>query len=371
MLPIAPFQLERYFARHEFSARYLLCPSDCESLSMKELLVLADDECRRLWEGLHLGYTESAGHPLVRAEIAGLYEHIKADRIVTFAPEEAILVAMSTLLEAGDEVIALSPAYQSLHEIARSLGAVVKPWRLAPTANGWELDYDWLEKAVSPQTRMVVINFPHNPTGFLPERAGLERIAATVDRHGLILFGDEMYRGLEYSPSQRLPAVCDLTPHGISLGGLSKTYALPGLRTGWLASQDTALPSRWLRLKDYITICGSAPGEILALIALRSHEQLAARSREIVQANLAKAGVFFALHEKTLRWLAPQAGSVCFPELLEGGPIEDFCERLVAQKSVMLAPGNLFAYPGNHFRMGLGRKNFSEALKKLGEFLDE
>ena len=175
---LIPFKLERYFAEYEFKARYLLSPSDCEGLEMASLLELADPECRRLWDHLKLGYTESAGHPLLRAEIAALYPGLTPENILAAAPEEGIFIAMQTLLKPGDGVIAMIPAYQSLYELGRAMGCLVTPWMVQPGDQGWQLDLTRLEDSLTPRTRLLVINFPHNPTGCLVSRSDLEQIVA-------------------------------------------------------------------------------------------------------------------------------------------------------------------------------------------------
>jgi aspartate/methionine/tyrosine aminotransferase len=365
-----PFKLERYFAEYEFSAPYLLSASDCESMRLDELLALADAEALALWQNLSLGYTESPGHPLLREAIAGLYSSIRPDDVLVAAPEEAIFVFMHSLLEPGDEVVALAPAYQSLHEVARAAGARVAPWPLALTSSGWRVDLESLERLLGPRTKLLVLNFPHNPTGCLPTQAELEAVLALAERYGAYVFSDEMYRLLEYDPSQRLPAVCDLYERGTSLGGLSKSLALPGLRIGWLAGRAPGLYRRWQEYKDYTTICSSAPSEILALMALRAQDPILARNLEIIRANLALAAPFFARHAEMLRWLPPQAGSVTFPAWTGPGQLEPFCRRLVERQGVMLVPGSLFDYPGSHFRLGLGRRNFPAALERLDEELN-
>ena len=366
---IQPFQLERYFARYEFSAPYLLSPSDCESLRLDELLGLADAECKALWENLSLGYTESPGHPLLRQEIAGMYQTIRPEDSLVLAPEEGIFIAMQTLLSPGDEVIVLHPAYQSLHEIARSIGGQVIPWSLILTEDGWKLDLPALERSLTPRTRLLALNFPHNPTGFLPNRGELQAVLDLAGRRGLPVFSDEMYRMLEYQEEQRLPAVCDLYEKGISLSGMSKAFSLPGLRIGWLAGRDPGLIERLQSFKDYTTICSSAPSEILALIGLRSRRGIAARNLDLIQANLERAARFFARHAPRLQWLPPRAGTVAFPRWCGRGPVEDFCLAAVEHAGVMIVPGSLFGYPGNHFRIGLGRKNFAQALDRLDQYL--
>jgi aspartate/methionine/tyrosine aminotransferase len=369
-MSINPFKLERYFALYEFKVQYLLSPSDCESLSMAELLDMAAPETRYLWENLKLGYTESPGHPLLRQEIVCLYQHISSDQVVVAAPEEAIFVTMNALLAPGDHIIAIAPAYQSLHEIARSIGCGLTRWELSPGPAGWWLDLDQLERSLTPHTRLLVINFPHNPTGYQPSREALDAIVAFARRHGLVLFSDEMYRLLEYSEDARLPAVCDLYEKGISLSGLSKAFALPGLRTGWLATQEAAFVERWLAFKDYTTICNSAPSEVLGIIALQAKERILKRNVGIVRQNLVLVEQFFREHATWLEWISPQAGSIAFPRWLGNCSVEQFCQEVLDQQGVMIVPGSIFDFPGSHFRIGLGRKNLSEGLARLGKYLE-
>jgi aspartate/methionine/tyrosine aminotransferase len=368
-MPIGPFKLERYFAQHEFTAKYLLSPSDCESLSLSELLQLADAETLTLWNELRLGYTESPGHPLLRAEVARLYQQITADDVLIAVPEEAVFIAMQTLLRPGDQVVTLFPAYQSLYEVARSLGCDVTLWALELGSEGWRLDLDRLERSLTDRARLLVVNFPHNPTGYLPTRGELEALIEMARQRNLYLFCDEMYRLLEYDSARRLPPVCDLYEKGISLSGLSKTFALPGLRLGWLAMQGQALLEQWLTYKDYTTICNSAPGEVLAIMALRAKEAIIARNLNIIRQNLRVAEEFFAEHRQHFAWIKPQAGSIAFPRWLAAAPVEHFCQDVLAQQNVMIVPASIFDYPGNHFRVGLGRQNFAEAVQRVSDYL--
>jgi aspartate/methionine/tyrosine aminotransferase len=234
---------------------------------------------------------------------------------------------------------------------------------------GWRLDLGALERSITPRTRLLVINFPHNPTGFLPARGELDAIIALARQHGLHVFSDEMYRLLEYDAGRRLSSVADLYERGIALSGLSKSFALPGLRIGWLATHDPAFLARAAAFKDYTTICNSAPGEILGVMALRARDCILARNLAIIRANLALAASFFAAHGGLFRWLPPQAGSVAFPQLTAGRPVADFCQDVLAQRSLMILPGDVFDCGGNHFRIGLGRRNFGEALEVLEEHL--
>jgi aspartate/methionine/tyrosine aminotransferase len=369
MVEIAPFKLERYFARYEFEAPYMLSASDCESLSMADLLALADKEGLELWEKMALGYTESAGHPVLRAEIAGLYYSLIPDQVLVLAPEEGIFIAMQTLLSPGDEVVVLFPAYQSLMEVARSIGCRVIPWMLEIGPDGWRLDLTQLEHSITDKTRLLVINFPNNPTGYLPKNTELEEIIEIARRHHLTVFSDEMYRLLEYDPGCRLPPVCDQYEKGISLSGMSKAFGLPGLRIGWLATRSRDLMDRFSQFKDYTTICSSAPSEVLAIIGLRARDTILARNLAIVKGNLSLAEKFCQENSRYFRWHPPLGGSVAFPEWIGEGTVDDFCQSMVEREGVMVVPGSMFDHPGQHFRVGLGRKNFPKALERVKNFI--
>lgn len=368
---IAEFKLERYFGKYEFAVEWLLSPSDCESMTIPELLSLADAESQRLWETQTLGYTEAPGHPLLRAEIANLYTAVSAEQIVVAAPEELILLAMHSLLQPGDHLIHTAPAYQSLYAVAASIGCEVTAWPLAvdETTNGWSLDLAALEASITQRTKLLVINFPHNPTGYLPTSAQYEAIIDIARRHRLAVFSDEMYRLLEYDPATRLPAACDLYEHAISLSGMSKTFGLPGLRLGWLATQRTDLPARWLMLKDYTTICNSAPSEILALIGLRAGAQLAARNLAIIQQNIELCAQFCQRHHEQIEWLPPQAGSVAFPRWRGSEPLDVLCQRTLDEHGLMIVPGTMFDHADSHFRIGLGRRNLPQVLEQFDALL--
>ena len=367
-MKIPAFRLERYFARHEFSAPYLLCSSDCESVPLAELLALEPD-ARERFDALWLGYTESAGAPDLRAAIAGLYGRIEAGQVLVHAgAEEAIFNCMNVLLAPGDQVIVHEPCYQSLGEVARALGAEVTGWRGDPE-NGWALDLADLRRLLTPRTKLVVVNFPHNPTGFLSGQDLFRDLAALSETHGFRIFCDEVYRGLELDPADRLPAMADLSERAVSLGVMSKTYGLAGLRIGWIATRDADLRAELAAFKDYTTICNSAPSEFLATLALRHADAIAARNLEIIRANLGLLDRFFADHADIFAWHRPKAGSIAFPRLLRG-EIDRFCADLVEQAGVLLLPGTLYSDDTNSFRIGFGRRNLPEALERLEGHLE-
>ena len=366
-MQIKPFKLERYFAKYEFAAKYLLSSSDCEPLMMAELLDYAADEQRALWDGLWLGYTESQGHPLLLETIAGLYDNINASDVIEVVPEEGILIAMNTLLQAGDHVVMSYPAYQSLYQVAESIGCTVSHWM--PNPDGWKFDVEQLTAMVQPQTKLIVVNFPHNPTGATLTPEEFARVVDLARQNDCFLFSDEMYRWSEHDEADRLPAACEVYENAVSLCGLSKSFALPGLRVGWLATQNDDFMQRFVNFKDYTTICGSAPSEILALIALNAKDAIIERTLAIVRDNLSVLDSFFAQHSESFAWSRPNAGTITLVELKRNIAIDDFVEKLVSEKGVMMVPASQFEYDGNYFRLGFGRRNLPEALEHLDDFL--
>jgi aspartate/methionine/tyrosine aminotransferase len=369
-MKLSAFKLERYFAQYEFSTQYLLCASDCESLSLGELLDFepnAAEDFKKLW----LGYTESQGHPALRSQIAKLYKHLKADQVLVHAgAEEAIFNFMNVFLERGDHVIVHFPCYQSLIEVVRAIGCEITRWE-GQENEGWRLSPESLEGALQKNTKLVIINCPHNPTGFLMTRPELEQVVQLSQKHGFLIFSDEVYRGLEYEPKDTLPAVCDLDGRGVSLGVMSKIFGLPGLRIGWVAARDRVLYEKLAQFKDYTTICNSAPSEYLGTLALRHHAKLITRNLNLLKQNLAVLEEFFRQHQDTFSWNKPIAGPIGFPRYLGPDGTQMFCQRLLSTAGVLLLPSILYDYGDNHFRLGFGRKNLKECVLRLETFLEQ
>ena len=359
-MELKPFRIERYYARYEFSTRYMLSSSDCESRTIGELLELEPDAHARLLD-CWCGYTESPGAPELRQAIAGLYERIEPDEvIVTSCAEEGIFLLNHALLQAGDHAIVETPCYESALELARSTGADVSQWSRR-YEDDWAHDIDALEQALRPDTRLIYVNQPHNPTGTLMSRATFERVSELARAQGIVLFSDEVYRELEHDARARLPAACDLDERAVSLGSISKSYGLPGLRIGWLVTRDAALRTALLRLKDYTTICSSAPSELLTALALRNRDVLLRRNLSIVEGNLPLIDDFFARHAETFEWVRPTASPIGFPRIHGVGDPDAFCTSLAASAGVLLLPGSVYDHPG-HVRIGFGRASLPSAL---------
>eukprot|EP00039_Didymoeca_costata_P009482 m.125832 g.125832 ORF g.125832 m.125832 type:complete len:382 (-) comp14501_c1_seq2:23-1168(-) len=368
------FTLERYFAKYEFTAKHLLCCSDCEAITLEKLLALADDETKNLWAKLSLGYTESQGLPLLRSEVAKIYqsEGVVEDNVLIAAPQELILIGISQLLNAGDHCIVTSPGYQSLYETALACDAEVSYLNVVAD------DFDLLSQVKSllkENTKLIVVNFPHNPTGYMPTQKEYKDLFAFADENKIRIFSDEMYRFLEYKNEDRLPSGCEISNTAVTLCGLSKSFGLPGLRLGWLVSQDKSFIEKAATLKDFTTICAPAPSEVLAIIAIRARETLFAKNKEIIVKNVELLEDFFKKHSKLFTWTRPKGGSVAFPTLSHDLPINinEFCEKAVNEAGVLLLPCTVYGLNVNNggFRIGLGRKDLPECLTVFSEWLQK
>jgi len=369
-MQITPFKLERYFAQYEFSSKFLLSSSDCDGLVQSDLLQMADEKTRYLWDHLTLGYTDSLGHPLLRQEIAKLYQGITSDHCLVVVPEEGIYIALNSMLQKVDHVIYTFPGYQSLYEIAEHIGCEVTKWEPEEN-NRWRFNLDFLEQHIQPNTKCIVVNFPHNPTGYVPSKEEYQRIVDIAKKHNLYVFSDEMYRFLEHDAHDRLPSACELYDKAISLFGMSKTFGMAGARIGWVVTKDQDLFKQMAAYKDYTTICSSAPSEILSIIALRSKEKIIAKHVARIQKNVALLDAFFEKYNALFEWVKPKAGTIGFPKLKGELTALAFCQKVVTEANIMLLPSTVYDYDDKHFRLGFGRENMPEALTAFENFLDK
>ena len=367
------FELEVYFSKWEFAAEHHMTASDAESLSLTELLEMASPDERMAFDELWLGYTETQGAQDLRQAIADTYDEMQPQHIQCFAgAEEGVYIAMQVLLDPADHAIVVVPNYQAAETIPLSICEVSGvPLR---AEDRWRLDLDELKAAIRPNTKLVSINFPNNPTGAIPDRETFDALVSICREHDLYLFSDEVYRLLESDSSKRLPQVADAYEKGLSLNVMSKAYGLPGLRIGWIACRDADLLASFNRFKHYLSICNSAPSERLAVIALRAREKILARNQGILDANIVKLNEFFAEYPTWFEWSPPDGGCVAFPRY-KGGDVTDFCKRLVEEAGVLLLPASIYKSelmetPKDRFRIGCGRKNIDAGLAAFRSYLN-
>jgi aspartate/methionine/tyrosine aminotransferase len=368
------FALEVYFSKWEFAAKYNLAGSDGESMTLARLLDLAGPEDRAAFDNIGLGYTETFGAPALRAEIAQTYDSAGPEQLLCFAgAEEAIYVAMKVLLNPGDHAIVITPNYQAAETVP--LGICEVSGVPLDIDRDWELDVDLLRAALRPNTKLISINFPNNPTGKIIPRATFDAIVEICRSRGIWLFSDEVYRLIERDPALRLPQVVDVYERGVSLNVMSKAYGLAGLRIGWLACKDRATLIKFERYKHFLSICNSAPSEVLARIALKAREKILERNRKIVRDNLALLSGFFAEYRHLFDWREPDGGCVGFIRYkgAEGG--EEFTRRLVEESGVLFLPSSIYRselgpVPENCIRVGFGRSHVPQGLAVLRNWLE-
>ncbi len=356
------FSLEVFFSRWEFAAKYHMTASDLESMTVGDLLSLASPEQRDQFESLSLGYTETWGAADLREEIAKTYEGMEAENILCLAGAgEGLYAVARCLLQPGDHAIVPTPNYQSAETIPLSICDVTGVPLAQDAHHQWCLDLTAVEAAIRPNTKLISVNFPHNPTGMLMGEETLKGLVSLCRRHGIFLLSDEVYRGVELNPADQMPQIADIYEKGISLNVMSKAYGLPGLRIGWIAAQDKAVLQKVERYKHYLSICNSAPSERLAVIALQVRDQIFKRNHGIMVENVTALERLFNDFPGIIDWTRPMGGCVVFPKYTGPGNGEEFCKTLLEESGVLLLPSSIYKSeltetPADHFRIGFGRK---------------
>jgi aspartate/methionine/tyrosine aminotransferase len=369
-MDIAPFQTEQFFARFEFNTPYQLCNSDCETVPVEELMQLAGRPLEELGRQ-RLSYGESQGGPELRTAIASCYRSVDPGEVVVLGtPVEGIYLLARTLLDPGDEVVVVTPAYDALVNLFEHVAGPdrVRQWRIRASAGRWSLDLDELRDLLTPATRLLVVNFPHNPTGFLPTPEWQQALVDLVQERGLSLFADEMYFGLVHSGTPPIPSMADTSCGAVVLSGLSKTHGLPGLRCGWLVLRDPDLRDRLMNWKYYTSICAPVLSEYLAVAALEVGDVLRRRSIERIERNLGLAEAFFGRWPDRFEWRRPLAGSTALVGF-DVPSVTALSERLARDQGLLIQSGVMLGSDDRHMRIGLGREGFAPALERFEAWL--
>jgi aspartate/methionine/tyrosine aminotransferase len=363
-----------FHRKWEFAAKHNLSASAAETLPLTELLAMAAPAEREDWDKLTLGYIETRGTLGLRSAIASNYQTLSADDLLMFSGgKDALFATFHALLEADDHVVVVTPNYQPLETIPLSI-AKVSAVSLRPE-NGWRLSLDDMKAALRPQTRLICINFPHNPTGAILDPETFDGLVKLADDRNIIILSDEVYRGLESNPVFRRPAIADVYRRGLSLNVLSKAWGLAGLRIGWIAGKDRELLDRIEGFQAYLSDGNAGPSDILARIAMLSSDRIIARNIGIIDRNRRLLDEFFAQHAEIFEWQPPDAGCIGFPRYTGHGSADDFCENLLKRAGIALIPSSIYssqlaATPSDRFRIGFGKRSFADGIKALSAFLD-
>jgi len=377
-LDLPDFELETYFSRWEFTAEHHLTASDAESMSMAELLALGTDDERAQFDRLHLGYTPTWGTDALRSAIADSYTDVESGDVLAFAGAgEALFWAMQLFVEPGDHVIVTVPNYQSIESIPVATGVEVSGlplWSGDGEQLEWSLDLDRFAALLRPETTLVSVNFPNNPTGFVPDHDTWAAFNAMCVDRGIRVVSDEVYRGVELDPARTLAAAAEINASALSISVTSKSYGLPGLRVGWVVSKDREALGRLERAKHYTSICNSGPSEHLAVIALGNADAILDRNRAIVAENDSVVTDFMASHPDLFDYARPDGGCVVFPRFLGSEGPTEFCRRAVEDDGVLLLPNAVYRsglcdVPDDRFRIGLGRLDVPGSVDALDRHL--
>ena len=357
-MKVETFALERWMSTWEMKVEFDIAESGIYPMTTREIIDLLPDGQRAstLDEllDLRLGYTEARGTEALRSIIAETYVATSPDEIlVTTGAIEANYLLFNTLLDPGDHVVVIFPAYQQLYAVAQAIGCDVSLWKLR-AEDEFRYDLDELERLVRPNTKLIVVNTPHNPTGAILSAADLRRVYELAESVGAWLLCDEAYRWLDLPGGEPMaPPIRDTGERGISVGTLSKPFGLPGLRIGWIAASEDVVRTCW-GARDYISLSPGKLNDKLAQIALLNRERIIARNHEIVATNMAVANTWFAENADLVSWTPPRAGLLALLKYNLEVPSKDLSDRLAGEYSVMLAPGSAFGFEG-HLRIGIGQ----------------
>ena len=375
-MKLDPFLLERWMTRHETHVRYDIAESGILPLTVNDLLAFEAPDSREVTRdrllALPLGYSEARGTEALRAQLAATYTRGDADHIlVTTGAIEANFLLFNVLLDAGDHVIAPYPAYQQLYSVPQAIGCDVSLWHVGPET-GYRYDLDALERLVTPRTRVIIVNTPHNPTGAMLPPEAARRVYELGREAGATVIGDEAYRWLAVPGGEPFaPPMFDLGERGVSVGTLSKPFGLPGLRIGWIAGPPDLIQRCW-GMRDYISLSPGRLNDALAQLAMTHRDRIVDRNRQIIEANLATASRWMAERADFMSWTPPRGGLLAL--LKYDLPIAslELADRLATDYSVMLAPGSAFGYE-HHLRLGIGQRPdiFEIGLRETGKCLEE
>ncbi len=347
-----PFAMERWQSTWENRVRFNLSESGVHPLTAAELLALAGAEAGTALD-VPLGYTQSNGTEPLRTAIAALYPGATAANVtVTNGSAESNYAICWQLLEPGDRVAIMLPNYMQTWGLAHAFGAELRPFRLREEL-GWQPDLAEVGAAIAPGTKLVVVTNPNNPTGAVLSAVSMHRFAARAEAVGAWILADEVYLGAERA-GPRTPSFWGMGERVIAVNGLSKAYALPGLRIGWCVAPLPLPESLWSR-KDYTTIGPGAMSDALATLALRPavRERILERTRGIIRANWDVLAAWYASMGEEFTGREPDAGAISYARYRSSENSSALAERLRRDHDVLVVPGDQFEMD-RYIRFGFG-----------------
>jgi aspartate/methionine/tyrosine aminotransferase len=366
---LPPFLLDRWIEqKHAPDSRieFDLASSTGPVWTLRELLALSGDAQLDALLDTRISYTNATGTPALRAAIAEL-EGVDPDAIqVTTGAQEALLVLFYLAAEPGSNVVLPNPGFPANSALAESLGIEARYYHLR-AADGFRVDPDEVRRLLDRNTRFLLVNSPHNPTGAVLGDAELESLHDLCVERGVQFVCDQVYHPIYYGQATRTAA---RLPHATVISDFSKALCLSGLRIGWIADRDPQRRERYLNARNYFTVTANVFGERLAAFALRHSAEIYGRARQVSQENLAILDGVLARYDGWLRWVRPSGGMTAFPWLDSGQDSRELC-RLLAARGVLIVPGDCFGHP-SHFRVGFAAagREFPRAMERFADILD-
>jgi aspartate/methionine/tyrosine aminotransferase len=367
-MELPPFLLDQWIAQKQSAnppIEYDLASSTGPVWTLRELLALSGERASEALLDTPVSYTSAAGTLSLRTAIAAL-EGVAPDEVqVVTGAAEALLILFFLAAEPGANVVLPSPGFPANTALAESLGIAVRYYTLR-AENQFGMEIDEIRKLIDWDTRLLLVNSPHNPTGSVLTDEEMESLHDLCVERGIQFVSDQVYHPIYHGPETRSAA---RLPHATVIGDFSKALCLSGLRIGWIVEHDPLRRERYHNARNYFTITGNVFGERLAVLALEHGESIYTRARHVAQANLALLDRVLAQYGDLLQWLRPRGGMTAFPWLADGGDSREFCRRL-AKTGVLIVPGDCFSQP-SHFRVGFAAsgERFPLAMERLSEFL--
>ena len=370
MSEFQPFVMERMMSKFEQDVKYNLSESGVYPVFLRELLEIDPSGLDRML-ATDLNYPHVNGLPDLRANIAALYDGAGPDNVlVTVGAIEANYISTRTLLSPGDEMVVMLPNYMQIWGIAKNHDYRVKTFRLVEMSD-WAPDLEHLNSLVTPETRVIAICNPNNPTGYILTEAEMDAIVAAADRVGAWILADEVYRGAERTTDQESPSFYGRYDKVIATGSMSKAYGMPGLRIGWLVGPQDMVDEIWAR-HEYVTISASMLSNKLASLALSPdvRPQLIQRTRDYIRRGFPILEAWMSAHQESFRMSPPQAAAVAFVRYDLDINSTEFVDRLIEDKSVLIVPGDHFGMDKFiRVSFGLPRDYLIPALDRIHELV--
>jgi aspartate/methionine/tyrosine aminotransferase len=364
-MELKPFLLDMWLDTYEHGIEFNLAASTGPSWTLNEILSLASDEERQLFFNHKVVYGRPAGAEGLRAAIADM-QRVDVDNVqVVTGASEALLILMWLAAEPGANVILPQPGFTTFSALPESLRLETRYYAVRKE-NGFAIDVEEIKKLTDRNTKLVLINSPHNPTGATMSDADLDSLHEHTSPRGIQLISDEVYHPIYHGQSTKSAA---RLPNATVIHDFSKAFPLSGVRTGWMIEHDPERLKRYWNARAYFSITNNTAGEMLAEIAMRHRDTVLGRTQKTASENLRQLDAFMAEHRETIGWIPPRGGMTAFPWLLSGENSRAFCQA-AAERGILLAPGDCFEAP-SHFRLGFAAisEKFPEALNRLGELI--